>query len=229
MVSHLGPGNETTSSNEKNAERSRSKAGEALLMHVTQYHAKGFRVLTVTSDGEGAVKSIRQEAEKLGVEINILGRGSHTPHAEAAIRHVKNKARSTLHSLPYTLPSKLAVHLIAFVVRTSNMVPKVNSPGHLPTHTAFKGRVPNYKIDAPFPFGTTGFLQRAHALQSNSVIPRADYSVWLGTTRNLKGTHKCLNLDTLREITGDIFRPALLTQAAITRLQQLAGSIPLHT
>ena len=228
MVSHLGPGSETASSSEKNNERSRSKAGEALLMHVTQYQAKGFRVLTVTSDGEGAVKSIRQEAQKLGVELNILGRGSHTPHAEAAIRHLKNKARSTLHSLPYSLPSKLAVHLIAFVVHTSNMVPKVNSPGHLPAYTAFKGRAPNYKIDAPFPFGTAGFLQRAQTVQSNSMIPRADYCVWLGTTRNLKGTHRCLNLDTLREVTGDIFRPALLTQAAITRLKELAGSVPLH-
>lgn len=43
-------------------------------MYVSQYHAKGFRVLTVTSDGEGAVKSIRQEAQALGVELNILGR-----------------------------------------------------------------------------------------------------------------------------------------------------------
>ena len=43
MVSHLGPGNEATSSHEKNAERSRSKAGEALLMHVTQGISSTYR------------------------------------------------------------------------------------------------------------------------------------------------------------------------------------------
>jgi hypothetical protein len=46
--------------------------------------------------------------------------------------------------------------------------------------------------------------------------------VWLGTRRNLKGTHKCLNLDTLREQTGDVFRPTHFTQAAIERLNNLS-------
>lgn len=107
------------------------------------------------------------------------------------------------------------------------MVPKVNSPGHLPACTAFKGRVPNYKIDAPYAFGTAGFLQRAPTHQSNTAQPRADYCIWLGTTCNLKGTHKCLNVDTLRIVTGDTFRPAPFTHIAISRLQLLAGKSPL--
>ena len=225
MVTPLGPGQDSTSSKDKHSEKSRAKAGKALLLHLAQYHAKGFRVQSVTSDGEGAVKSSRQEVEELGIELNILGRGSHTPHAESAIRHIKNKARSTLHSLPFTLPSKLAAALITFVVHTSNMVPKLNSPGHIPAYTAFKGRIPDYKVDAPFPFGVAGFLQRAQSTQSNTGLPRADYCIWLGTTRNMKGTHKCLNLETLATITGDVFRPAPLTQAAINRLQQLAGAL----
>jgi hypothetical protein len=48
--------------------------------------------------------------------------------------------------------------LIGFVVHLANMIPKVNSVGHLPAHTAFLGRVPNFTRDAPFAFGTTGFL-----------------------------------------------------------------------
>ena len=98
------------------------------------------------------------------------------------------------------------------------MVPKVNSSGHQPASTAFKGQISNYRIDAPFAFGTTGFLQRAQTVQSNTAIPQADYCVWLGTTRDLKGTHKCLNLDALREITGDIFRHALHTGSDQTTL-----------
>jgi hypothetical protein len=48
----------------------------------------------------------------------------------------------------------------------------------------------------------------------------------LGTTHNIAGTHRCLDLDTLLEKTGDIFRPALLTTSAINRLSQLAGVLP---
>ena len=225
MVTHLGPGQDKTTSGTKATEGSRSKAGKALLHHLSQYTAKGFHVKTVTSDGEGSVKSVRSIVEELGVNVNILGHGSHAPHIESAIRHIKNKARSTLYSLPYPLPSRLAAALIAFVVHTANMVPKHNAPGHLPAYyTAFRGRAPSYKIDAPHSFGTTGFLQRPLGPLSNTSAPRADYCLWLGTTRSLKGTHRCFNMSTLAEITGDIFRPAPLTHEAVQRLRRLAGS-----
>ena len=223
MVTHLGPGQEKTTGF-TTSEGSRSKAGKALLLHLNQYKAKGFHIRTVTSDGEGAVKSARTLVEDFGAQVNILGHGSHTPHAEAAIRHVKNKARSTLYSLPFPLPLRLAPALIAFVVHTANMVPKCNAPGHLPAFTAFRGRTPSYKVDAPHAFGTSGFLQRASGTHTNTAAPRADYCIWLGTTRNLKGTHRCFNLSTLAEVTGDTFRPAPLTSEAIDRLRRLAGT-----
>jgi hypothetical protein len=228
MVTHLGPGAERLSQDrsDRHAEKSKAKAGASLMLHINQYTAKGFRIKRVTSDGEPAIKAAKHDLEAIGVELNVLGHGSHTPHAESAIRHIKNKGRSTLHSLLFPLPSKLVAALIAFVVHTSNMVPKANAIGHFPAHTAFLGRVPNLAKDAPFAFGTAGFLQRASGPSSNTAAPRGDYCIWLGTTHNLAGTHRCFNIDTLREVTGDIFRPALLTNAAITRLSQLAGSPP---
>jgi Reverse transcriptase (RNA-dependent DNA polymerase) len=226
MVTHLGPGAERRTSDrpDRHAERSKARAGASLLLHISQYTAKGFRIKRVTSDGEPAIKAATHDLESIGVELNVLGHGSHTPHAESAIRHVKNKARSTAHSLLFPLSGKLIAALMAFVVHTSNMIPKVNAIGHFPAHTAFLGRVPNLAKDAPFAFGTAGFLQRASGPSSNSAAPRGDYCIWLGTTHNLAGTHRCFNIDTLREVTGDIFRPAPLTNAAITRLTQLAGS-----
>ena len=55
---------------------------------------KGFRIKRVTSDGEGSIKAFRPEIELLGVQLNVLGHGSHTPHAESALRHIKNKTRA---------------------------------------------------------------------------------------------------------------------------------------
>ena len=139
---------------------------------------------------------------------------------------MKNKARSTAFSLPFTLPSKLAPALITFVTYTANMIPKANSPDHVPAYTQFTGRIPSFVKQPPHHFGQSGFLQRPKGPTSNSAAQRADYVIWLGTTRNLAGTHRCLNLSTLAEITGDKFTPAPITQDAIDRLMSLAGYPP---
>jgi hypothetical protein len=96
------------------------------------------------------------------------------------------------------------------------------SVGHQPAHTAFLGRVLNFKRDAPHPFGIAGFLQRTHSAGYNCAAPRGDYCIWIGTTHNLADTHR-LKLATLREMTGDTFYPALLTPEAIRHLNMLAG------
>jgi hypothetical protein len=127
-----------------------------------------------------------------------------------------------MYSLLFPLGTRFAAALIAFVVHTINMVPKHNAPGQLPAYTAFRGRAPSYKIDAPYAFGTTGFLQRAAGPLSNTAAPRADYCIWLGSTRNLKGTHRCFSLATL---TGDTFRPAATTQQTIGIMRKLAGTL----
>ena len=104
------------------------------------------------------------------------------------------------------------------------MVPKTNSPGHTPAYTSFTGLLPNFKKQTPHAFGTFGFLQRPVGPQYNSSMTRADYVVWLGTTRNLAGTHKCFNLTTLQEITGDHFTPVPMTEEALARINKLAGT-----
>ena len=224
MVTHLRPGK----NGDVNDLKLRKKAGRALLLHLHEYEIKGFHIRSVTSDNEGAIKAVKPSVKDLSVEFSVQGHGTHMPHAESAIRHMKNKARAVLHGLQFPLPSKLAAPLITFVVTTVNMVPKINSPGHLPAFTAFKGRDPNLSVDAPFPFGTTGILQRASGPSYNSSMSRGDYCLWLGTTRNLKGTHKCLNLDTFKEIIGDVFRPTPITDLAIQRMRILSGPVSIY-
>ena len=226
IVSHLGPGIDRSETKGPPA-KSRAQAGGALMKHIKIYDAKGFTVSTVTTDGEPSVIALRSIFDENNITLNVLGHGSHVPHAEAAIRHIKNKARSTAHSLPYDLPAKWAPHLINFVTYTANMAPKTNSPAHTPAYTSFTGLMPNFKKQTPHPFGVTGFLQRPVGPQYNSSMQRTDYVVWLGTTRNLAGTHRCFNLTTLQEITGDQFTPAPITQEAITRINRMAGTVDL--
>ena len=97
MVTHLSLGNERQTPaqdrSDRHAAKSKSKAGQSLLTHIELYTSKGFRVKRVTSDGEPSIKAARSDLPAIGVELNVLGHGSHNPHAEAAIRHIKNKAR----------------------------------------------------------------------------------------------------------------------------------------
>ena len=218
MTSHLGVHHASS-----NGEKAKSRSGHCLLEHIDAYEAHGFSIKRVTSDGEPAIKAVKLDVERLGIQMNILGHGSHAPHAESAIRHIKNKARSTAASLQYALPIRWSTALIAFVTHTINMVPRSNSPGHISAYTSFTGRVPDFRRHAPHPFGSAGFLQKASTPRSNSSDPRQDYCIWLGTTRNLAGTHQCFNIATLQMITGDIFRPAPLTPDAAVRISRLAG------
>ena len=225
MVTHLGPGTvpHTTNNNtDKATSGSKAKAGQSLLAHLDTYASKGFKINRVTTDGEPAIRAIKTQLEHRGTELNILGHGSHVPHAESAIRHIKNMARSTLHNLGYPFPSRWTPFLIAFVVFLANMIPKVNSMGSISAYTNFTGRIPSYHVIAPFAFGTPGFLQRPKKTTSNSAESRADYVIWVGTTRSSSGTHRAVSLDTLQVLTGDQFVPAPLTAAAAARLTTLA-------
>ena len=87
--------------------------------------------------------------------------------------------------------------------------------------------MPNFKKQTPHPFEIAGFLQHANGPRYNSADPRADYVIWLGTTRNLAGAHRCFNFTTMQEVTGDNFTPAPLTFQAVQRIDQLAGAADL--
>ena len=138
MVTHLGPGIDRITPDAPSS-RSKANAGEALEERITSYRARGLIITTITSDGEPVINAMSHKLQQEGITQNIMGHGAHIPHIESAIRHIKNKARSTAFSLLFTLPSKLAPALITFVTYTANMIP--NSPDHVPAYTQFTGRI----------------------------------------------------------------------------------------
>ena len=220
MITHLGP---IGTSSQPLSNKTRDQVGLSLLDHCDRYTTQGFQVTRVTSDGEPSIKAVRHQLVQRNIELNMLGHGSHAPHAESAIRHIKNKARSTALNLPYPLPSRWVGPLLNFVVHAINMVPRSNAPHHLSAYTSFTGRTPSYDKHLPHAFGTAGFLQRSVGPSYNSAQPRGEYTIWLGTTRNLAGTHLCFNVSTRQMMTGDTFRPTELTASAITFITKLSG------
>lgn len=74
MVTHLGPGQE-----------SGPGPRQVQLCSYTSVNTKRRIFKYDQSDGEGTIKSMRRSVEELGTQLNVLGHGSHTPHAEAAM------------------------------------------------------------------------------------------------------------------------------------------------
>ena len=66
MVTHLGPGIDRTVT-DRQGQKSKSKVAESLFIHIRQYEAKGFRIKTVTSDGEPAIRAAKQDLESRGI------------------------------------------------------------------------------------------------------------------------------------------------------------------
>ena len=89
IVSHLGPGIDRTD-HKGPPTKARSFAGPALLKHIRLYDAKGFNISSVTSDGEPSIAALRATLAEENITLNVLGHGSHAPHVESAIRHIKN-------------------------------------------------------------------------------------------------------------------------------------------
>ena len=66
-------------------------------------------------------RAIKPNLLKRNLDLNMLGYGSHTPHAESAIRHVKNKARSTAHNHSYAMSTRWVSPLFNFVAHAINI------------------------------------------------------------------------------------------------------------
>ena len=54
MTSHLGP------SHTQNNDKATSKADKSLMQHIDTYEAHGFQIKWVTTDGESAIKAVKQ-------------------------------------------------------------------------------------------------------------------------------------------------------------------------
>ncbi len=157
----------------------------AIKDHLKNYIIKGFSIKEIYIDGEAAAKEMRAKNMIEGVSINISGAGDHVPQAEAAIKTVKNRARSIVNSLPYTLPNDWIPHLITFAVQRINMVPtrdESTSP-----RENFLGRKLDMSTDLKTTFGALVETYNPRA-SSNIFTPRVEVGIALYNTGNLQGT-----------------------------------------
>jgi hypothetical protein len=202
----------------------------ALFSCLSAFKSANFYVSHILSDGEGAIKSLENELNALGVMLNPAGPGQHVPLIERKIRQVKERVRAILSVLPYSLPRQLLEYLVDYAVSRINVTVTSSRDDNLTPREAFLGRKLDYVRDLRVSFGEYAQCEVVNVVNKNSVsIPRAEGAIALYPSGNIQGSWKFLNLSTLKVITRDQFKVLPIPQVVIDRLNALARVNPLTT
>jgi hypothetical protein len=82
------------------------------------YLQRGFHITPVHADGEFAPLKTLIEAMPGGPMANLVSAHEHVPEIERRIWVVKERYRSTRHSLPFhTIPKLMTIHIVLNVVK----------------------------------------------------------------------------------------------------------------
>jgi len=153
--------------------------------------------------------------------FNVVGPGQHEPVSERKIRLVKERTRSVLHSLPYTLPAKLLLYLVLFVTYCLNIIPVKCNGIHMSPREVLTGRKVNYKRDLRFQFGE--YIQATTPnVVSNSMQSRTDGDIALLSAGNVEGTIYAYNIATKRIVKRDRWKVLPIPDIVIKIMNELA-------
>jgi hypothetical protein len=200
--------------------RAKAPIRVALLNHVSSYSGHGFRVITVLTDGEGAIASLSNELAGIGIAVNPTGPGQHVPVIERKIQEVKEPARGILSTLPYSLPANLLPWLILFVVNRINFFPHKGGLIDVSPREAFLGVRADYKRDCRCTFGD--YAECTDPYSDNSMKPRTQACIALCPT-GTQGAVKFFCLTTGRVIVRSQFRILPIPDIIIQTMNNLAA------
>lgn len=171
-------------------------------------------------DGEFA--PMRNDLAGMGIKLNMASANEHVPMIERQIRTIKERVRSTRHSLPFKIiPVSMLVELVYFSTMWLNAFPPSGgvseniSPRWIMTGVQF-----DYTKHCKLPFGS--YVQ-AHEepSPSNTQAARTVGAICFGPTGNLQGSYKFLNLRTGRIITRRNWTDLPMPQEVIDRVNAL--------
>jgi len=217
MITHLG------------GSKSAPVVQAALLNIINVYKRHGFRILIVSSDEEGSIRAFEATLSAMGIQLQLLAAGTPDTPVERLVQTVKNGARCTIFTLPYTLAFSEMKFLVEYIMTCINMLCNSQRVNGVSPREAFTGRKVSVKRDLRAPFGA--YLQ-ATAINTvkNSLAPRTEGCIALVPLCNQEGAVKCLKLETFQVINRTQFKIitpipdeviALLNKRAASQKRQL--------
>lgn len=205
-------------------DRSSQTLQRDLLEQIHFYQVKNFKITHILSDGEGAITTMTNVLNELGITLNIAAPGQHVPKVERKIRQIKERMRSIVNSLPYKLPSSMTPWLARYAVSRINLFPSVNKTNNISPKEEFTGVKANFKVDARISFGDYVQTHEPPTGHSKSTMqPRTEGAIALLPVGNVQGSVRFLSLNTLKVITRDRWTPLPTPNDVIAKINELAN------
>ena len=161
--------------------------------------AQGFKVKTVTFDGESAIAPISDQLRSMGAEVDQRDHGRHVEIPERKQRVIKERIRCIIVGLWFTLSKALVVMLVYFAVSRINMGPSRLIEHGASPRESFLGRKMTSK-DIPLQFGQLVLVHEENTI-TNTMAPRAQEAIAVLPLGNLSGSCKFFTIKTHRFIT----------------------------
>ena len=119
---------------------------KALKAMCNYYLQHGFQVVFIK--GDGAFKPLQEYMDTVygAPQLNTTSANEHEPTAERKIRHIKERTRAIIHSIPFNaLPEMIIIHMVLFVAKQLNLFPvKGGLTAHLSPRQIMTGEVADY-------------------------------------------------------------------------------------
>jgi hypothetical protein len=191
------------------------------------YLNRGFHISTLHVDGEFAPLKAQIQAMPGGPRVNLTSANEHVPEIERRIRVVKERARSSRHSLPFNrIPRLLTIWIVFKAVKLLNYFPpKGGISDIISPRTIMTGETLNYKTQLNLRLGQYCQVHE-EGLPRNGQHARAQGAICLGPSGNQQGGFRFMNLATGQRITRRTWDILPMPNSVIDRVNALGKDQP---
>ena len=199
---------------------------KALKAMCNYYLQHGFQVVFIK--GDGAFKPLQEYMDTVygAPQLNTTSANEHEPTAERKIRHIKERCRAIIHSIPFNaLPEKIIIHMVLFVAKQLNLFPvKGGLTAYLSPRQIMTGETADYK-NCHLGFGQYCQIHEEDQPR-NSMRARTQGAISLGPSGNVQGGHKFYTLTNGTVVTRRAWTELPTPKSVIERIHELAHGMP---
>ena len=192
------------------------------------YNKGGFKVTKIHCDNE-FIPITNEMMDVMDVQVEATPPGGHEPHSERNNRTIKERMRVAHARMPFkAIPRIMTEQLAETVTEKLNWFPAKNGISeHYSPEQIVDHRNVNFKRDCVSEFGA--YVHGSGGESNNKMAPRTVEGVYIRATRNERGGHRILNLNTKKFI----IRPKVVvlpaTDQVIARVEEWAHEENVHT
>ena len=190
--------------------------------HISLYRSEGFYINTIVTDNEPSMTALKSVIHGSGARHVTGGVKANTlAKIDRSIRLIKDRVRSILHSLPYSLPLKLLPWVISFAVSRINLLNhSFSTGGQASPRELFCGRKVDFNRDVRVAFGD--YCEVFLPETDNSMKERSHSCLALCPTNNKSGSVLFHSLSTGKVIKGDRWKHLNITPEVINSINRMS-------